>query len=603
MQSPDFALQWLEFLGNKVYNKGKRVLEYKGTPDYDITPLSTCIEIGKEIKDDKDDASTYTIMPLPDLDRMGYVIKRRTDLIWKQRQNASYYIGLKTEFTVGINIPRASNIRVQHDPSRKRIRLIGDNVIADPKMSNRDSGVGPWIVYERDAPKSYKKENTQVMFSNESALPKTEQKECVDYKYINEIPVLYSEEKYVVCIPKDEDGICPRFVTTGATRYGKSTFTNALTSRMFLKWGYRVGWLIDPLNQFYDLSLPQDYEGFIDKLNWIGETPKPLPVTHMYLACKNKDLMVHPRISLKLVLNFLEFLNKYEYYTYGTSDWELKGSKRYLKAIIPKMKKAKNSEELDDIFNEAIPQAANKKKDNLKDMIFKWTNTFNSIFNERFTSNLYQDDDLAADTLTVEFKDGAKISGHPFIMAMEAGVVPVINTASVPDKPWVRNYLGDLMHKVMDHQKEMLIHKRRQKFMLVADELQQIFEEKSGKKKDNASIGFETLFRQGGGQDIGFAVNTQSLEKMPKELLKNASYVCCCLTQSKAERKIIRDMFELPDETVSKLGDLKVQEMMIFSNKPFVTYDRWGKRKKEETKKWFKGTIIPPPNYHKAPSS
>lgn len=598
MQSPDFALQWLEFLGNKVYNKGKRVLEYKGTPDYDITPLDTHIEIGKEIKDDRDDASTYTIMPMPDLERMGYVIKRRTDLIWKRHQSAAYYIGMKTEFTVGINIPKASNIRVQHDPSRKRIRLIGDNVIADPRRE-RDSGVGPWIVYEVDAPRTYKKENTQMMFSTESAQPISEQKEIVEVKYIHEIPVLYSEEKYVVCIP--EEDICPRILTTGQARQGKSTFTSGFSTRIFYKWGYRVGWMIDPQNQFYDLSLPQEYDEFIDKLTWVGEKPKPAPVVHLYLACKNKDLMVHPRISLKLVLSFLEFLNKYEYYTYGTSDWELKGSKRYLKAIIPKMKKVKNAEELEEVFYEAIPRAADKKKDNLKDMIFKWTNTFNSIFNEKFTSNLYQDDDLATDTLEVEFKDGTKLSGNPFIMAMEAGVVPVINTASVPNKPWVRNYLGDLMGKIMDHQKEMHIQKRRNKFMLVADEMQAIYEEKSGMKKDNASTSFEMLFRQGGFQDIGFIGNTQSLEKMPKELVKNATHICCCYLQSKAERKIIKDIFGLPEETIAKLGELKVQEMMIFSAKPFVVYDRWGRRKVIKDRNWFKGTIIPPPNYHKSP--
>ena len=142
------------------------------------------------------------------------------------------------------------------------------------------------------------------------------------------------------------------------------------------------------------------------------------------------------------------------------------------------------------------------------------------------------------------------------------------------------------------------------KLNLMVDEMQAIYEEMSGRRKDACSQAFEMLFRQGAFNEIGFCGNTQSLEKMNKELLKNATHICCVYTQSKAERKSIQDIFtkeDVPDEVINNLADLKVQEIMIFSNEGFVTYDKFGKRKEVDDRKWFKGRIIPPVSYHMPP--
>jgi hypothetical protein len=193
------------------------------------------------------------------------------------------------------------------------------------------------------------------------------------------------------------------------------------------------------------------------------------------------------------------------------------------------------------------------------------------------------------------------MKGHPFIMAMEAGLVPVINNSMNPDKAWVRNYLADVMNKIKNHQKIMQMLGRRKRFHLVGDELQAIYELKQRRTNDNASQSFQGLFRQGGFNDVGFWLNSQSLEKLDPELIKNATHIGCVYTQSSKERRIIKDLFDLPKEVTDMLGQLKTQEIMIFSKEPFVVYDRWGK-KEFVNKTWFKGRIIPPFNYHKCPT-
>jgi len=67
------------------------------------------------------------------------------------------------------------------------------------------------------------------------------------------------------------------------------------------------------------------------------------------------------------------------------------------------------------------------------------------------------------------------------------------------------------------------------------------------------------------------------------------------------ERKKVGDAYGLDKETYSQIGNLKEQEMMIFSKEPFIVYDRWGRRKEMTDRKWFKGRILPPINLHKVP--
>lgn len=604
MSKYDFALQWLDYLDIEVYNKGKRILEYDGDPNYQIERLKTGVNVGQELGEEEDEIE-FTELSYPELLNLGYVVvsESNSSYFWRKHQRCYYVLKKKARTIFGIpyesyrKTASQTSMSIQHDPTHKRIRLVGENVLADPRL-RRDSGIGWWIIYDEDAPRVVVKRK-KVALTKEAYRQKIkgEGNDGPEFMPIKEIPLLLSDERLIVCMPKED--ICQRLLVTGAARKGKSTFCNGVAGRVHKKWEERVGWLIDVQNQFYDISAPQDNPGFIKIMELLNEEPQPIPALQLYLACKYPGLIQHENISLKLTVDFHEFLNKLSYYANGIKEWNLEGAARYFKGVIPIVKKARNIKEFNELCYVAIPEANEKKKDNLKSMIFKWKNTFNSIFLEKFTSNLYVDDPLATDKLKIKFPDNSIMEGHPFIMAMEAGLVPVINISTVPDKPWVRNYLADLMDKIVLHQKSQIQLKKFNRKWIVVDEMQAIYEEKSGKKKDNATMAFEALFRQGGFNGIGGIYNTQSLEKLNKEMVKNATHICCVYTQSKKERNMIKDIFELPNEIVAKLSTLKVQEMMVFSNEPFVVYDKWGRRKVVTDKRWFKGKIIPPINYHK----
>jgi len=605
MAQTDFALQWLNFLGTKIYNKGDLILNYDGrNPSFKLIQINTHIKSGAELGDENDEIKP-TIMSYTEFERMPYIIAIDRKQTWKPRQRKAYLIQRKTENSIGVSHAaiRKAGIKIQHDAPRKRFRITGDNVLPSPGLRN-DSNVGPWIVYSDDIPKNVKRKKRKISPSELDGIllgkrfaQNGDMSEPISLVKKKDVPFMMSDEKYVVCLPYEI--VPPRILVTGAPRKGKSLFGNGVTGRMFYIWGDRIGWIIDPQNQFNNISLRQDHGEFIKRIAYIGEIPRPIPAVQFYLANKNRDPEKNENISLKLTLNFHEFLNKYSFYSHGIPHWRLDKAERYLRSTVKYIKDSENITQLKDGLFEAFPQANDEKKvEGIRSMIFKWRNTFETIFHEKFTSNLYKDDDLVTDELEVKFKDGSMIKGHPFIMAMEAGLIPVINTYQAPRTKWVRNYMADVMQKILQHQKEMKEQGRRNRFIIVADEMQEIYEE--GRAKDNCSMESERLFKQGGFQGIGYVGNTQSLDKLNSEMLKHSTHIACFYTQSPKERDMIKKMFDLPKEDVDQLLELKEQEFMIFSKEKFAIYDRWGRRK-EDDRTWFKGTVIPPFNYHAPP--
>jgi hypothetical protein len=586
----DFALQWLDYLGVTIYNNGEQILKYEGDPKYEIKPLEAGIEVGEELGEEEDEHE-YIEMSYQDMMKLGYVVFPDNKILWQPRQRCSYVIKRKTKNSFGLTYEAyrkaksQSGLIIQHDAVNRRFRIVGNNVLPDEYL-NINSGIGPWIIYDEDAPHVFVPRKKKMPSLMEMRALSTNNmfghggKKDVDFQPIYEVPLILTAEKYIVCMPRES--ICQRVLVSGKSRRGKSTFVNAVATQIFYQWQDRIGWMIDPQNQFYDISNTQEFDGFNKVLKWINLGPTPLPAVQLYLASRNTIKHPNPNISLTLCQDYYEFLNKFDFYAYGMKDWQIPGSKRYLTSYFSEIKNISSTKELKDFFYEEIPDILKDK--NAQSMVHKWVSTFEVIFKERFTSNMYINEKTATHELEIVYSDGRTISGHPFIMLMEAGAVPVINTSMVPNKSCMEEKL-------------------RKRHFWIADEMQAIYEEGSGKSKDQCSLAFETLFRQGGFNEIGFIGNTQSLEKLPREMVKNATHICCVELQSPKERKIIQEIYQLPKEVTDQLGNLKTQEIMIFTSAdtPFIVYDRWGRRTVVHDKKWFRGKIIPPINYHKSP--
>ncbi len=604
MNNPDFALQWLDFLGNKIYNNGQQIFKYHGEPRYDISRIQSRIRIGDTFGGDEEGEKKFTVISFSELEELGLTIIAKDDLFWKPRQKCYFKLARKAVDLAGITktIFTRAGITIQHDAPNKRTRIMGEFVLA-AKESTVQNGVGDWMSYEIDTPMKMEFEETDALTRSQyraiierTITGKEESENSIKYMMMrnDEIPIMISDEKYVVCIPKQS--ACQRIIVVGEPRTGKSVFTDAWASRVGPNgiWQNRVGWLIDPMNQFYDLSLLQDYPPFNKINSYVNNPPRPVPAVQQYLACNSPIEVNHPNISLTVTQSFLEYLKKYKFYTYGIKDYDVGDSIRYLPDYVDVLKDATSGDEVFELMREAI---SNFDKDKgMQAMAYKWKNTFETIFQEKFTSNLYKDNPTATDELEVVFKDGSRLKGHPFIMCYEAGLVPVLNIAAAKLKRWTRNYLADLMQKIVAHQ--IAMGQKQHRVWIIADELNEIYER--GKKKDNASSSFEQLERQGGFNNIGFVGNTQSLKKLNPEMYDAATHICCTYMKDSKSRKMIADTYDTHD-ILHKIEELKEREMIAFSKQPWITYDRWGRRREEKNRKWFKGTILPPMNHHKIP--
>ncbi len=251
LNKPDFALQWLNYLGNSIYNKGQQILQYDGkNPSYPIKPLGTKIKVGQELGDESDEGE-YIYMSFHEFERMGYAIKADTSVKWMHGQRVAYRIIKKTKNSFGISYDafKKSGIKVEHDTSNRRLRIVGKNVIASLKL-RVDSGVADWIVYDDSSPKKPIPRKKKPLTKDDMKLLLKGKRfggvsdDFVEFIDIKDIPMIVSDERYIVCLQKDI--ICPRILITGKSRKGKSLFGNGLVHRIFYLWGDRVGWLIDP---------------------------------------------------------------------------------------------------------------------------------------------------------------------------------------------------------------------------------------------------------------------------------------------------------------------------------------------------------------------
>lgn len=598
MNKYEFALQWLDFLGVKIYNKGKRMFEYDKINAYKISRPNTRIICGQDLGIENDEnEENYVYSSFDDLDDMNLLIRRYTDKehLWKPLQKVAYGIVHKRSNIFGVtkDVFKKAKLEIQKDPQNKRVRLLGDNVISE---LNPNSMVGPWIQYGSVSPINRKENNNINYFKvssdsilNNPMFSRKKKSTKAEYKYINEIPLILSNEKEVICMPKN-DNYCQRIIALGSTGAGKSLICNGIAGRLFWS-GERVGYILDIMNQFGSISLPQNVSMF-KKINaLVNDQSKPLPVIHLYQLCKHKIEIHHPNVSLRLSLNFKEYLNKYQFYMKGQKEMNI-SSIKYLRSHYRRLKHAVEVRQIMGVLKEKFTGKQ------YKPMLNNIEGTLKIAFKEKFLSNLYYDDQDVTDHLEIELPTGERLSGHPFIMLMEAGVIPILNINSAQFQPWIRNYMADILQKIVRHQDER--GKLRNRLWLVADEMGELIE----KKTDMVSEVLENqIFRRGRYRNLGFIGNTQSLHKLAPEIYNQASYIISGQLRDTKDRKKFVD-FGVDKEVYTQLGSLKKMEVMVFAgpDEPFVVYDKWGRKRIENKRKWFRGQVMPPINHHSIPN-
>lgn len=589
-----FAVQFLNFLNYKIFNKGEQVFCISPS-DYNISKLKTYIVMGNDFIEDTEQKEYVPISYQQAMDKGVIVMSIPAgNLAWQKNQRKIYYLSIKKRDANYVTRFALKGYIFEHDPYNHKIRLRGDSA-GTKEGQYGPGGITPWFHYgeSKSAPQFAVYDTYSE--AGDSVLDKLAGKQSSDVliKEIDEIPVMITEENELLCIKRAKHP--QKILIVGVTGKGKSFLTNSISGRVFYMWEDRVGWANDSNDQFTSLMLPMDNMGLVRILKRIGNTPKPLPVVILYMSAPTVNMPEGKKAvtCLRLVLNFKEFLRKYKYYTYGVKKLELGAPEKYMNQFIDELVKCKSGE---DVRNVLISNMIHdKKKDkNLFAMIYKWEATFNDIFKECITSNLFEDDKTATTELKL-IRANEELVGHPFIICMEAGLMPVINTTEAKNHLLMRNTMADLINKIMMWQKRR--GDKKKKIWIVMDEMNDFYE--IGKRKDNLSAEIESLFRQGRILDVGFIGNTQSFLKVHDDVKSNLSHLFCMRIQTDKERGEIAKNFGLDNEAKDRLGDLKELEMAAMSKESWILYDK-DLRRREVTGRMFVGKIIPPVSFHKS---
>lgn len=648
-----FSKQVLDYYGNKIYVRGKQILKLNHKGHYELVPIKPQIIIGQSFLDEPEEEN-YSHISYETMQRTLKltIAKRRakTDA-WRGRQRVIHYIIRRKAGVKEIPLKAASSLTIEHDPYNKRARLVGETAGTSDGQYGL-GGVGPWVYYDQPFNRTM---NMRIYDTAKAAADSITDrwlgKEQSDKKKtipIPEMPIMITNDNYLLCLPKTRD--LQNILIVGKKRFGKTWVLNRMCGGIYHLFGDCVGVLNDSLDQFHSMMLPNPDISFMRDLSRIGEQPSPLPTINLYLSAPNINMRyANEGVDFRLVLSFMEFLAKYKFYTFGVRKWDLGGSERYLNENRKYIYKCVNEDDIKEILFARFSERVDLEKDKgFKAMIMKMRDTFGSIFNEQFTDNLFQDDETTSPTWKLDkavFKcancghpvrkdmngfathyyynkgfgrppvvsskcffencgcsrpeiSRETLEGHPFIIAMEAGLVPIINTVTAKRCNYFRNYMADLMEKIPEWQMRRGVNKNRMWIMI--DEQQDIYE--TGRKKDNAALAYENLIRQGGQNWIGTVGNTQDYQRIHQDIKKNTSHLLCTLIEDAGERRDIQKTYNLTKDQADMLGELNKFEFVAISNEPWVIYDCYGRRKLI-SRRTFRGKVLPPYNMHLKPGA
>lgn len=598
--SHSYGKQVLSFYNYKLYAGSTQVMhDIEPTTKYKHKQLRTTLVVGNNIAEEPTDRA-YKKIGLYRLNhecKLAVVSKPIGNLAWRKGQRVYYYITHRRPGMTELSVNTFRNHLIEHDAFNKRVRGVGECFADKGGKTGREKTA--WVYYDQPRGKNpihiyHGGEKELINEIKNQWAGKEEETETV--LTIPEIPVLITDDNYLLCIPKTKAP--QKILLVGETRYGKSFFLNAMLGRIRYIWHDAVIMLNDLLGQFSEMGVPNKNNSQIRVLRRFGHEPMPLPVIHYYMSAPGIEYH-HPNegVDFRLVVPFYDFLRRYDFYTAGVKDWQFQGTDRYIreKESREELARCRNKDDLKAILYAKFGgEEALKRDKGMRSMIKKMTDTFSNIFDYEFTDNLFQNED----TTSAEWRlvtPTKEYTGHPLLVSAYAGLLPIVHTDKASRSPVFRNWVADIINKVYDWQRS-LGKEGRKRLWVGLDEMQTVYE--IGKSKDHAAEALENMFRQGGWLDVGFIVNTQNYDKVHEDIKDNASHLFCVNVKNPRERTQIQKRYNLDKEQTDLLASLKRFEIVAISNHPWVVYDSYGRRRVIEDRNYFKGTAIPPINTH-----
>jgi len=381
---------------------------------------------------------------------------------------------------------------------------------------------------------------------------------------IDDIPIIISEDGWVICIPRSKE--TRNIIACGKKGTGKSLAIHRLAEEIYWLWGDNVAIMNDIQQETYEWNTPQKNNEWIRMLNEINEKPTSLPLVFVYPHTNTLNLDYYEKQKkinfVEITLPFSEIINNSNEYM------ELDKTATYFKKLKDILLKCTTIEEIEELINNKF---SGKTKESMR---LKILSKLNEIYEEEI-----------CDIVNPEYPSKlvcGDISGNPFVVLLKLGVIPVFETYDLQYKKY-RN-------QVISYHLEKIYRAVQQDFFendvyILFDELTHVDVLKSLVK----------IVSRGRKEGIGLIGATQSYMNIHKDIKDNLDYVFVFKHVNDEQIKSIKNNFNLGKYDLNEIKNLKEMEVVIVSKEKFIAYKEG---MKEEIEGPVKGKLIPPISNH-----
>jgi len=399
---------------------------------------------------------------------------------------------------------------------------------------------------------------------------------------IGDIPVLQSDDKKIVCFPKEKMEAI-KIGIFGLTGSGKTMAGNAILGRLYHYWNISCNVFNDYLDETKSWALRNtDFERELRVLN---ETPFPLPIAHVYPQNRDTEVTCGLKVPhIRETVSFSKIVECLERYI------ELKpNTLKYLLTIREDLKKCENFEELE----EQISQIGSGKKGvNVEGSKFAMLSALDDLKKEGYVdivaNNMkFEYSGTPSSMIKIKSREGTE-EGTIFSMLMKYGYIPSLQTSNLLHLRYAEPYLVDKLRDIFEYPR-----------MYKKNCVTYIPEMKLLMKYPQVVKEIENITARGRLRGVGLIYDTQHYTSIKKEIITNTLYALA-FNQKEATANQIKKDFDLNERDKTQIINLKKHQCLAIcsSGESWSVYDlKTGE--KSMVSGCFRGYPIYPLSSHK----
>src|SRR3990167_5535554 len=601
-----YAKQRLREQGLRIVEleDASQIADYHWYSETEIPVIRPHFFLDKTLKKKRDVQPVYDYEKLNELG-FGIVVRPGAVRVRGRRRDLYEVVSLTNNSRQEYGIIPAGH-QIHYDSVGRCSRILGPNASKDQGTTS-----GPWVFRnphtreldglsreERLHREARKIVQRREMFSEEEIPTRVELRH-------GEIPVLYNDTKIVCIDVMNTHNECV-YGVSGERGYGKTTFLVAFPGRCHHYGGKAVINLNDRTGESRVNALPADPDSkFGLKLGILNEVPHQMLVVCLHLGSPSKVLNRNES-GFSISLSYRVFNREIETYVAGSRQWRLDKSLRFLKEIL-----FDGEDVNDDLLSISSLEQFGEYVDYRKNIPGQSKQKIKDVMADIFRSKLLDvstDHDVRSAWHLVD-ASGKEVKNSPWVACLRARLMPINVTMSYTDKHYFPQVLAILADDILDKQtNDDWFEKNKLRMLVVMDELENTLYSREAAKRRQRTVAASRIIRfatEGRPKRIGTIWATQNFFLVPEELLSQTQFFFSFNQKGGNSKAIVAEYLKGEDSKTQKdmrktLEDLDEHEVVAFTSKHFVTYDRATCRR-DELSTPQRGFTFPPLNQHMPP--